>query len=124
MKDRTETLERRDRLIAALLTAPTHEAAAAAAGVDPSTLRRYLRTPGFVRAYRAARRRLVEAAVGRLQQVAGKAVDALERNLTCGRPGDEIRAAVAVLEHCQKGMELLDLADRLREVEAALRGES
>lgn len=118
---RDEHSERRDRLIAALLSTPTHDAAATAAGVSVATIQRYLRQQAFQKAYRSARNRLVEVAIGQLQQVAGKAVDTLERNLTCGRPGDEVRAAVAILEHAYRGVEALDVADRLAQIEQALR---
>ncbi|WP_439621810.1 hypothetical protein [Gemmata sp.] len=114
--------ERDAKLIAALLACPTHEEAAAAAGTSTATLRRRLTDASFKAAYRTARRQLVEAAIGRLQSAAGQAVDALVRNLACGKPGDEIRAAVAILEHGYRGAELLDLADRLAMVEDTLKG--
>jgi len=68
--------------IAALLAEPTHAAASVVAGVAESTLHRWLQLPDFLRAYRQARRRVVEHAVGRLQRVTNRAVDALERNLS------------------------------------------
>ena len=46
-----------------------------------------------------------------------KAVTALERNLACGIPTAEIRAAVAVLEQAAKGAEILDFARRLESLE-------
>jgi hypothetical protein len=113
---------KQEKAIAVLLACPTHEEAARAAGISVATLQRHLNDETFVKAYRAARRKLVEAAVGRLQGAAGKAVETLERNLTAGKPGDQIRAAVAILEHAYKGAELLDLAERLELVEKTLKG--
>jgi hypothetical protein len=55
--------------------------------------------------------------VGRLQRSAGKAVEALERNLDCGHPGGEIRAALGILDHAVKAVELIDLAERVEELE-------
>ncbi len=108
---------KQDGAIAALLSAPTVAAAATAAGIGERTLRRWLRDSAFVAAYRDARRKVVEAAVARLQNVAYEAVDALQRNLTCGRPGDEIRAAATILERATRGVELIDLAERLDALE-------
>jgi hypothetical protein len=49
-----------------------------------------------------------------------KSVETLEINLGAERPSDQIRAAVAILEHASRGVELLDLAERLAEVERRL----
>jgi hypothetical protein len=48
--------------IAALLAEPTVEAAAARAGVSAGTLKNWLADPAFRRAYRRARREVVEGA--------------------------------------------------------------
>lgn len=103
--------------IAALLTEPTVEAAAAKAGIAAATLRRWLQRPEFLAAYRAARRRVVESAIARLQAAAEKAVAALERNLTGRRASNQIRAAVAILDRAVRGVELLDLAERVEALE-------
>ena len=52
-------------VIAALLTGPTHAAAAAKAGIGEATLQRWLLLPEFQPAYPLAPRGLVETAVGR-----------------------------------------------------------
>jgi hypothetical protein len=94
-------------LIAALLTEPTHAAAAAKAGVSEATLQRWLRMPVFQTAYRQARREVVEAAVGRIQAATGEAVNTLVSIAKSGaRDGDRVRAAVALLEHAFKGFNL------------------
>jgi hypothetical protein len=111
---------RQHAAISALLTEKTQAEAAVRAQVAEPTLRRWLADPLFKTAYRAARRQVMEGVIGRLQQAAVQAVDALERNLTCGKPGCEIQAAVAVLDHAAKGLELADLAERLEAVEQAL----
>jgi hypothetical protein len=103
--------------IAALLAAPTVTAAAELVGIGERTLRRWLRDAAFLNAYRHARRKVVESAIGRIQNATGEAVDALRRNLTCGRAGDEIRAAVAILDHAEYGVELLDLTELMEELE-------
>src|SRR5262245_58454827 len=130
---------KQEALIAALLTEPTHAAAAAKAGVSEATLHRWLHLPAFRAAYRQARRELVEGAVGRIQAATGQAVDTLLAVAKGGaRDGDRVRAAVALLDHALRdfepaGDELDDrgtagedtgdvvklLAERLRQVDAA-----
>ena len=56
---------RQEALIAALLTEPTYAAAAIKAGVGKTTMYRWLHLPAFRKAYREARRELVEHAIGR-----------------------------------------------------------
>jgi hypothetical protein len=114
--------ERQEQAVAALLTEPTHEAAAAKAGVSPRTLRYWLAQPEFAAAYRAARQAVLEQTVARLLAATGKAVQALERNLTCGKPQAEIRAAVAVLGQAARGVEVLDLAGQLEDLQRQLEG--
>jgi hypothetical protein len=110
---------KREVAIAALLSHPTVEAAAAAARVSERTLRLWLRDPEFIAEYRTARRTVLEAATGRLQQAAGQAVDALLRNLTCGRPAAEIRAAATILQLAHQAVELVELEQRVAELEGA-----
>jgi hypothetical protein len=105
-----------ERAIGALLVRPTVESAAAAAGVSYATLRRWLERDDFQRAYRAARRRALHQAVGRLQYAASLAVGALVRNLKCGRPSVECAAASALLLHATRGQEAVDLADEVAEI--------
>jgi hypothetical protein len=117
MSGHGEKLTRRqEAAIAALLTAPTLADAAAAAGVSHRTLKRWIGVPEFSASYRQARRQVVEVVIGRLQQIAAQAVKTLERNLTCGQPAGEIRAALGVLDHATKGVELIDLAARVEEL--------
>ena len=93
---------------------------ATAAGIGEATLRRWLRLPAFRTAYRQARRELVEAAVGRVQAATGKAVSALTRNLHCGKPNVEVRAAEIILQTSLHGIELADLAEQLAQLRAAV----
>jgi len=103
--------------IAALLECATIKAAAQQIKVGEKTLRRWLGLPGFLAAYRAARRQLLEDANARVQNLAGEAVEALRRNLKCGKAADEIRAALGVLGHAQRATELTDLVARIEELE-------
>lgn len=97
-------------LIAALLTEPTHAAAAAKAGIGQTTLYRWMHLPAFRAAYRRARRELVESAVGRIQAATGQAVETLLAVARQGRrDGDRLRAAIALLDHAARGLENADL---------------
>jgi len=108
---------KQESAIAALLTERTHADAAAKAGISEATLARWLRVPAFIVAYRAARLRVVEAAIARLQRATGAAVRALTRNLRCGFPSAEIRAADLILAWAARGVELIDLAERVAALE-------
>jgi hypothetical protein len=108
-----------DRALAALLSEPTIAAAATKAGIGESTLLRWMAEPDFKARYRAARRQVVEGAIGRLQQAATLAVDALTRNLTCGIPAVEVGAAKSILDQAIKAVELVDLAERVEALEQA-----
>ena len=107
---------KRELAIAALLSEPTVEAAAKKAKVGYKTLCLWLKDPDFNREYREARRQIVEGAVSRLQQTAVVAVLTLHRNLTCGNPGTEVRAAQVILEQSVKAVELADLAQQVEEL--------
>ena len=96
---------KQEAVIAALLTEPTQAAAAAKAGVSEATVGRWLRLAPFRSAYRACRRQLVEAAVGRIQAAAGQAVDTLLAVAKEGaKDSDRVRAAVALLDHAFRGL--------------------
>jgi len=111
---------KRDLAVAALLSEPTVAAAADKAGVSERTLRGWLRQSAFQAAYQAARRQVLEGAIGRLQQAAGEAVETLRRNLSAGRPADQVRAAGLILQHALGTAELLDMAERLEALERLL----
>jgi len=108
-----------DGALAALLSEPTIAAAATKAGIGESTLLRWMAETDFKARYRAARRQVVEGAIGRLQQAATLAVDALTRNLTCGTPAVEVGAARTILDQATKAVELVDLAERVEALERA-----
>jgi DNA-binding MurR/RpiR family transcriptional regulator len=108
-----------DRALAALLSEATIAQAAAKANVSESTLLRWLAEPSFKARYRDARRQVVELAVTGLQQATSEAVATLSRNLICGIPASEISAAKAVLDFAVKGVELVDLAERVEALEQA-----
>ena len=80
---------------------------------------RWIAEPSFKARYRDARRQVVELAVANLQQATGDAVETLARTLKCGVPASEIAAAKAVIDFAVKGVELVDLAERVESLEQA-----
>ena len=114
-----EKLTRKMELaIACLLSEPTVEEAAKKAGVSYRSLKGWLSLPGFKAAFRSARTQLLERVVARLLNSTGEAVDALQRNLTCKKPGVEVRAALALIQQSMKGVEVLDLETEVQELKA------
>ncbi len=118
MKGHGEKLSRKqEQAIAALLSADSIKAAANICGVSEVSLWRWLQQPQFQTSYRAARRQIVERAVSELQTATSEAVATLRRNLHCENVNAEIRAAQIIIEQAIKGMELLDLQERLEVLE-------
>ena len=110
--------QREEAAIAALLSEPTLEAAATRAGIGESTLLRWLEEPAFQARYRDAKRRVLEHAVSRLQQSAGKAVDVLvgiAEDRTAPHTA-RVSAARTVLDQAFRGLEVLDLAAEVAEL--------
>ena len=85
--------------------------------VSDRTLYRRLKEPAFRQSYLAARRLIMEHAVGSLQRASLGAVEALIRNLKCGVPGTEVRTAQVILEASTKGVEVLKFEGRLTTIE-------
>lgn len=108
----------KEKVIDALLSTDTIAAAAKKAGVSEATIYRFLRDDTFKNEYRNARRDVVENTVGQIQGATAEAVKTLKKNLTCGNPSAEIRAAQIILETAYKGVEMIDLQMRLEILEA------
>lgn len=108
-----------EKALAALLETSTVSEAAEKANLSPATLYRYLTDADFQKEYRKARRALVESSIGQIQSATGEAVETLRKNLTCENPQAEIRAAQIILDVAFKGIELLDVLQRLEILEEA-----
>lgn len=85
--------------------------------ISESTLWRWLQQPAFNARYRMLRRSIVENAVARLQSLASKAVETLERNLSSGHAPSECRAALGILSKSLDAIDLLELETRLSSIE-------
>lgn len=88
--------------------------------MSEETLYRYLRDKAFLKDYRSARRAPVESAITQIQKATAEAVEALQRNLHCENPSVEVRAAQIILENAVKGLELIDVIERLEISENAV----
>jgi hypothetical protein len=111
---------KREQAIAALLECGTLAEAAQRAKVSVRTLKVWLKEPGFLGAYRAAKRQLTEHAIGVLQEAAALAAATLRRSLRGGKVADRIRAALGILRHAVDAVELTDLRQRVEELERKL----
>lgn len=116
---------KKQKALIALLTQPTKEKAASAAGITSKTLRSYLADPGFQAEYKRAFSGLVEDATRQAQQSIAPALSTLREIV---EDADEnaharISAARSILEYCMKLTETTDILTRLDELEAAMGGE-
>ncbi len=107
----------KEKALAALLESSSIAEAAKRCELSQETLYRYLREKDFVSDYRNARRQVVENSITQLQQASGEAVEALRRNLSCSNPQAEIRSAQIILDNALKGVELVDILERLETIE-------
>ncbi len=114
----------KEKALAALLESPSIAEAAKKCALSQETLYRYLREKEFVSDYREARRQVVENSITQLQQASGEAVETLRRNLSCSNPQAEIRSAQIILDNAFKGVELVDILERLEQIENAVEAEN
>lgn len=116
---------KQQKALQALLTCPTKRAAAAEAGVDEKTLRRYLADPVFQKEYRRAFQSLVTEATREAQKTLSPAIIALKSIMEDEEEsaGSRISAARSLLGFGMKLIEVTDIVARLDELEAAIGGE-
>jgi len=109
-----------EKALTALLETSTIAEAAKRANLSEATIYRFLSNPEFQKEYRKARRALVENSIGQIQTATGEAVETLRKNLTCENPAVEVRAAQIILDTAYKGVELLDILERVEVLENEL----
>jgi AcrR family transcriptional regulator len=120
---RNKTLRaNQQRAITALMTQPTIEKAARAAGVSKATMFRWLAEDEFSGALREASGRLLEGAVATLQAGSGEAVEALRGILADKMASDaaKVSAARTILEMALRVRELFEHEQRIAELEAKI----
>lgn len=120
MKEISRISAKQEKLIALLLTERTIEKACEKAGVASTTYWHWMQSASFLTEYRTARRGILENIVARMQSLGFSAIDTLEKNLNCENPSVEIRSAAIILEQSLKGVELLDLENRIAQMEAVM----
>ena len=113
---------KKQKALLALLTNPTKERAAEAAGITSKTLRGYLADPEFQAEYKKAFADLVEDATRKVQQTLEPAVAVLREIMEDRSENGQVRvsAARSVLEYGLKMTEQTDILTRIQELEAAM----
>lgn len=109
-----------EKALSALLNSASITDAATKSGLSERTLYRYLEDEDFRKEYRTARRNLVENSIGQIQAATGEAVETLRRNLSCENPSVEVRAAQIILDSAYKGVEIVDILERVEILENEL----
>ncbi len=114
------------KALQALLTCPTKRAAAAEAGIDEKTLRRYLADPAFQKEYKRAFQSLVTDATREAQKTLSPAIIALKSIMEDEgeSAGSRISAARSLLDFGMRLTEISDILDRLTELEEVLKGDN
>lgn len=123
MKTPAEKLTpKQEHAITALLAEGTTKAAAAACGSSETTLWRWLQLPTFQTRYRAARRQVVETAIGQLQKHATTAARVLVSIAedTNAPASSRVAAAKTILDQSVSAIELMDLQERVERLEDLL----
>lgn len=116
MADTTELTPSQERFLHALLILPSITAAAEQAGIAERTARRWYALDHFQETFQAAKKQVFEHALDRLQTGMGKAIDALERNISEEAPPPvQVHAAQIILK---QGIELHKMSDLERKIAA------
>jgi hypothetical protein len=116
---------RQAKAVEALLQEPTVTRAAAVAGANERTLRRWMQLPVFRDALLRGRREAFAQAIGLTQKYAALAVAALVKVMqdAASPPSSRVTAAAVLLKFGREGIELDDLAERVEMLERSARGE-
>ena len=112
------------KVLIALIETSSIREAAKVSGISEATVYNYLRDPEFKNEYRNARRATVESAISKMQNAASEAVDRLRELQYCENPAVAARCAQIIFESAVKGMETLDILERLEAIENAAKTEN
>ena len=115
---------KKQKALLALLTQPTKEKPATAAGITSKTLRGYLAEADFQAEYKRAFSGLVEDATRQAQQAIAPALSTLREIVEDGEENAQARiyAARSLLEYSLKLTESTDILNRLDELEQTIGG--
>jgi hypothetical protein len=111
---------KQQKALAALIVEPSIAAAATKSGVGETTIFRWLKEPEFAKEYRRLRRDAVEQSLSQLQSATSEAVQTLRDHLSCEHPATAVRAAQIILDQAVKAVEIVDLQERLEQIENAI----
>ena len=113
---------KKEQAIAALLYQPSIGAAAKAVGVGEKTLFRWLQLDEFKRAYKAARRQVIDQTVAQIQSSMSEAVQTLLDVMSdsAAPPSAKVSAARALLDLGFKVIQIEDLENRIEKIERNL----
>jgi hypothetical protein len=108
-----------EKALVALLSKGTVREAAKASKVSEATLWRWLKLEQFQAEYRASRRELIEVGVSQLQSDFASAVKVLREIAQNKKAPSSARvtAAKIIIEQGIKGVELIDLEERINKLE-------
>jgi hypothetical protein len=111
---------KKEAAIAALLSEKNHAEAARVAGIDLSTLKRWMRMPEFMEEWRRARWECMEQGYARAQQNSGACVTVLLKLMADpGTPASSrVRAALGAFGIARQGADL-EIETRLAALERA-----
>ncbi len=121
MESSGELSTKQQKLIALLLTERTIDEACKKANVAVTTYWRWMQDQQFLAQYRSVRRGILENTIAKLQAIVFAAIETLERNLNCENPAVEIRCAAIILEQSIKGVEMLEIENRLEMLEVLVK---
>lgn len=114
----------KEKALTALLQSASVIEAAAKSGLSPKTLYRYLEDANFKTEYKAARRKMFEQNIFKMQSLHNEAIETLKRNLYCENPSVEVRAAQIIVEANRKDFETFDILERMEILENAVKTEN
>ncbi len=107
----------KEKVLIALIENVSIRLAAKKSGIGEATIYRYLQDKEFLAEYRNARRQTVESAIAQMQNAAGEAVERLKELQYCENPAVAARCAQIIFENSVKGMDTLDILERLETLE-------
>jgi hypothetical protein len=111
-----------DAFIGAMLTHPTVESAAEAAGISHATAHRWLKDPIVIERLAQAHRDAWNQTIACLQEVGPEAVQTLRRNMAEADSGSvQVSAARAALEMSFRAVEAASVEQRLSALEEAVK---
>jgi DNA-binding MurR/RpiR family transcriptional regulator len=108
-----------EKVLISLIETSSVREAAKVSGIGEATIYRFLQDKEFLAEYRNARRQTVETAIAQMQNAASEAVERLKELQYCENPAVAARCAQIIFENSIKGMETIDILERLEILEDA-----